>query len=597
MSSQAIALRHLFPLLYWWPMVNRDNLKSDLMAGFTGAVAVLPQGVAFATIAGMPPEYGIYAGIVPAIIAALFGSSWHLVSGPTTAASIVIFSVLSPHAEPGSTHYVQLALTLTFMVGLIQLGLGMARLGVLVNFISHSVVIGFTAGAAILIATNQVKHFTGLTIPRGASFSETWILVMQHLTEANLTLIAIGTVTLLSGIITKRFFPKLPYMIVALLAGSILGVVLSHLNPKVAISTVGALPISLPPLSAPLFSLNAFRELSTGALAVALLALTEAVSIARALGVRSGQNINGNQEFIGQGLSNLFGCFFSSYVATGSFNRSGLNYASGAKSPMASIFSGVMLPPILLLVGPWINYMPNAAMAGILFLVAWGLIDLHHIAQILRSEAAEKIILITTFTGTILLDLEVAILVGVFLSLTFYLARTSRPRVLFGVPDAQCPVRSFSTEPYVTECPQLRIARVDGSLFFAAVDHVRESLQQGCGDVKHLAIIASGINFVDLAGAEFLAREAHRRRQQGGGLYIIGAKDQVWEILAKGGYLDILGSNNMFQTKGVAIRLIHEKLRHEQCQICDKKIFLECLGQTNQDQLQSNLSNTQSTHH
>ncbi|MBF0422706.1 MAG: SulP family inorganic anion transporter [Magnetococcales bacterium] len=592
MSSQTVALRNLLPFLHWWPMVNRENLKSDLMAGLTGAVAVLPQGVAFATIAGMPPEYGIYAGIVPAIIAALFGSSWHLVSGPTTAASIVLFSVLSSHAEPGSTDYVQLALTLTFMVGLIQLGLGLARLGVLVNFISHSVVIGFTAGAALLIATNQVKHFTGLAIPRGSSFSETWIIVVQHFNEANLSLVVIGTVTLMTGILTKRFLPRQPYMIVALLAGSLLGVLLSHLNPQVPITTVGALPISLPPLSSPVFSLNTFRELTTGALAVALLALTEAVSIARALGVRSGQNINGNQEFIGQGLSNLFGCFFSGYVATGSFNRSGLNYASGAKTPMASILSGVMLPPILFLVGPWVNYMPNAAMAGILFLVAWGLIDLHHIAQILRSEPAERIILITTFAGTILLDLEVAILVGVFLSLTFYLARTSRPRVLFGVPDPQCPIRSFTTEPYVTECPQLRIARVDGSLFFAAVDHVRDALQQRSHSAKHLAIIASGINFVDLAGAEFLAQESHKRQQQGGGLYIIGAKDQVWEILTQGGYLETLGSNNMFQTKGVAIRLIHQRLNRQICQTCDKKIFLECHGKSYQDQIINNFPNT-----
>ena len=162
------------PFLSWWPMVNRRTLREDLMAGLTGAVVVLPQGVAFATIAGMPPEYGLYAGMVPAIIAALFGSSWHLVSGPTTAASIVLFSILSTYAEPGSVPYVQLAFTLTFMVGLIELSLGLARLGALVNFISHSVVIGFTAGAAILIATNQVKNFFGLPIPRGTSFVETW---------------------------------------------------------------------------------------------------------------------------------------------------------------------------------------------------------------------------------------------------------------------------------------------------------------------------------------------------------------------------------------------------------------------------------------
>ena len=158
---------------------TKQNLRDDLIAGLTGALVALPQGVAFATIAGMPPEYGLYAGMIPAIIAALFGSSWHLVSGPTTAASIVLFSVLSPHAEPGSAQYVSLALTLTFLVGLIQLVMGLARMGTLVNFISHSVVTGFTAGAAILIATNQVKHFFGLEIARGTSFSDTWSTLFQ----------------------------------------------------------------------------------------------------------------------------------------------------------------------------------------------------------------------------------------------------------------------------------------------------------------------------------------------------------------------------------------------------------------------------------
>ncbi|MBF0424618.1 MAG: SulP family inorganic anion transporter [Magnetococcales bacterium] len=576
MPVNATSMRRFFPFFLWWPLVNRETFKSDFLAGLTGAVAVLPQGVAFATIAGMPPEYGLYAGIVPAIVAALFGSSWHLVSGPTTAASIVLFSLLSAHAEPGSEQYVQLALTLTFMAGLIQLGLGAARLGVLVNFISHSVVIGFTAGAAILIATNQVRHFTGLPIPRGSSFSETWLAVFHQATQINPALITIGTVTLLTGVLVKRFLPRTPYMIVALVAGSLLGVIWRRFDPGVVISTVGALPISLPPLSAPEFSLEAFRELSAGALAVALLALTEAVSIGRALGVRSGQNIDGNQEFLGQGLSNLAGSFFSGYVATGSFNRSGLNYSSGAKTPMAAILSGLMLPPILFLVGPWVVYMPNAAMAGILFLVAWGLIDLHHIDQILRSEPAEKVILITTFAGTLLLDLEIAILVGVFLSLTFYLARTSRPRVLFGVPDPTCPRRGFTTEPYVTECPQLHIARVDGSLFFAAVDHVRESLDRQAENSPHLAIIASGINFVDLAGAEYLAQEARRRNQRGGGLYIIGAKEQVWETLVNGGYLDVIGPKNLFSTKGAAIRVIHQRLDRSKCALCSKKVFLEC---------------------
>lgn len=573
--------RRFLPFLLWWPMVGRATLKHDLIAGLTGAIVVLPQGVAFATIAGMPPEYGLYAGMLPAVIAALFGSSWHLVSGPTTAASIVLFSVLSPHAEPGSAAFVQNALTLTFMVGAIQLGLGLARLGALINFISHSVVIGFTAGAAILIATSQVKHFFGIELPRGSSFADSWGAVIARAAEIDPYIFGVAGFTLGLGVLTQRLAKRLPYMIVAMLGGSLLSVALKAFGgPGAAsISTVGALPGALPPLSSPQFTLGAFQDLATAALAVSLLALTEAVSIARALAVRSGQHIDGNQELVGQGLSNLFGSFFSSYVATGSFNRSGLNYAAGAKTPMASILASLLLVAIVLLVAPLAAYLPNAAMAGVLFLVAWGLIDFHHIRQILRAGHEETIIFGATFLATLLLNLEMAILLGVFLSLGFYLSRTSRPRVLSRVPDSRGERRKFVSDPALPECPQLKIVRIDGSLFFGAVSHVQEQLRALEAEQpgqKHLVIVASGINFIDLAGAEFLAQEARLRRAAGGDLWLIRVKPQVRETLENGGYLDYIGADHLFEGKSEAFAHIYARLDREVCRRCDKRIFREC---------------------
>lgn len=573
--------RRFLPFLLWWPMVGRATLKHDLIAGLTGAIVVLPQGVAFATIAGMPPEYGLYAGMLPAVIAALFGSSWHLVSGPTTAASIVLFSVLSPHAEPGSAAFVQNALTLTFMVGAIQLGLGLARLGALINFISHSVVIGFTAGAAILIATSQVKHFFGIELPRGSSFADSWGAVIARAAEIDPYIFGVAGFTLGLGVLTQRLAKRLPYMIVAMLGGSLLSVALKAFGgPGAAsISTVGALPGALPPLSSPQFTLGAFQDLATAALAVSLLALTEAVSIARALAVRSGQHIDGNQELVGQGLSNLFGSFFSSYVATGSFNRSGLNYAAGAKTPMASILASLLLVAIVLLVAPLAAYLPNAAMAGVLFLVAWGLIDFHHIRQILRAGHEETIIFGATFLATLLHNLEMAILLGVFLSLGFYLSRTSRPRVLSRVPDSRGERRKFVSDPALPECPQLKIVRIDGSLFFGAVSHVQEQLRALEAEQpgqKHLVIVASGINFIDLAGAEFLAQEARLRRAAGGDLWLIRVKPQVRETLENGGYLDYIGADHLFEGKSEAFAHIYARLDREVCRRCDKRIFREC---------------------
>lgn len=574
-------LARLLPFLRWWPMVNRTTMRSDLSAGLTGAIVVLPQGVAFATIAGMPPEYGLYAGMVPAIIAALFGSSWHLVSGPTTAASIVLFSSLSALAEPATAQYVTLALTLTFMVGVIQVAMGAARLGTLVNFISHSVVIGFTAGAAILIAANQIKNFFGLEIPRGTEFYETVWAVFADFDQINGYVVLVGVVTMATGIIFKRWVRRVPYMIAAMLGGSLVSFALNHWlgQEYTGITTVGSLPASLPPLSAPDLSLETIKSLAPTALAVTLFALTEAVSIARSLAARSGQHLDGNQEFLGQGLSNVAGSFFSGYVATGSFNRSGVNYQAGAKTPLAAVFAGSMLMLLVLLVAPLAAYLPNAAMAGILFLVAWGLIDFHHIKQIIQTSRSETAVLAVTFFGALFLELEFAIYMGVLLSLVLYLMRTSRPRVLPRVPNPNTPKRKFTTDSSLPECPQLKIIRIDGSLFFGAVSHVQESLRrfevQNPGQ-KHLAVVSSGINFIDIAGAEFIAREAEKRRARGGGLYLIRVKEGVCEPFKRGDYLRTVGDENIFPGKTEALSTIFAKLDPEVCKRCTKRIFLEC---------------------
>ncbi|MDP2832741.1 MAG: SulP family inorganic anion transporter [Pseudomonadota bacterium] len=571
-------LRPLLPFLNWFPRVNRGTVKADAMAGLTGALVALPQGVAFATIAGMPPEYGLYAGMIPAVIAALFGSSWHLVSGPTTAASIVLFSVLSPHAEPGSAHYVSLALTLTFLVGLIQIVMGFAKLGTLVNFISHSVVTGFTAGAAILIATNQVKHFTGLAIPRGSSFTETWSLAAAQVTTIQPGVFTVGLATLLLGIAVKRWLPKWPYMIVAMLGGSALAAVLIAWK-GVQLATVGALPDVLPPLSAPSLSSEDIRAVASGVVAVTLLALTEAVSIARALAARSGQHVDGNQEFVGQGLSNLFGSFFSGYVATGSFNRSGVNYAAGAKTPIAAMLAGMFLLVLVLLVAPWAQFLPNAAMAGILFLVAWGLIDFDEIIHVLKTSRAESAILLTTFAATLFLALEEAIIIGVLMSLSLYLSRTSKPQVRVRTPDPHSSKHKFTDAANAPECPQLRFIRIDGSLFFGATSHIRESLaaqDQANPGQKHVAIVAHGINFIDLAGAHYLAEEAERRREAGGGLYFIRVKDTLHEQLAESGALKNIGGANLFDSKTEAIEEIYKRLDRDVCRTCTARIFREC---------------------
>jgi SulP family sulfate permease len=570
----------IFPFLRWWPKVNRATAKADLIAGITGAMIVLPQGVAFATIAGMPPEYGLYAAMVPAVIAALFGSSWHLVSGPTTAISIAVFAAMSPLADPGSPQFISMVLTLTFLTGLFQLILGLARMGVLVNFISHTVVIGFTAGAALLIAASQVKNFFGISIERGAHFHVVIEQLFLQFGNLNPYVTAVGAITLVTGMLAKKLIPKLPYMIVAMVAGSIVAYLINmEFGAAITqIKTVGALPANLPPLSLPDFSYSTLHKVVFPALVVTMLALTEAVSISRAIAVKSEQRIDGNQEFIGQGISNIVGSFFSSYASCGSFNRSGVNYAAGAQTPLATVFASIFLLLILLLVAPLASYLPTAAMAGILFLVAWGLIDFHHIVSIGKTSLAETVILWVTLLGT-LINLEKGIFFGILLSLAIYLYRVSRPSIVPVVPAKEEGAYHFVSAYDHNECPQFRIMRINGSVFFGAVDHVQNSLVQ-IDEVnpqqKSVMINATGINFVDVAGAEMLAQEARRRRKLGGGLYLYRCKESVYKFLRKSDKLDDIGEGGFFPVMSNWMRPIYDTLDPEICRACKYRIFPEC---------------------
>lgn len=572
-------LRHLLPFLQWWPLVNRETLKKDFMAGLTGAIIVLPQGIAFATIAGLPPEYGLYTAMVTPIVAALFGSSRHLISGPTTAISIVVFSSLSRYAEPGSPEFIQMALTLTFLAGAYQFGFGLARLGTLVNFVSHTVVVGFTAGAAILIATSQVKHVLGVEIPRGESFAHTWMDIYQQLGDVNYFVLAVALGTLFTAILVKKLMPKAPHLLLALIVGALIALVVGA--QQHGISLVPPIPAHLPPPSTPDFSLATIQQLAPEAFAVALLGLIEAVSISRAIATKSHQRIDSNQEFIGQGLSNMAGSFFSSYAGSGSFTRSGVNYAAGAVTPMSAIFAALLLMLIVLLIAPLTAYIPVAAMGGVILLVAWNLIEFKQIKTLVRASASETGILVVTFLATLFLELEFAIYIGVLLSLVIFLSRTSHPEIVTLAPDRDDPkgkLINVETKP-VPQCPQLRILRIDMSIYFGSINHIENRLaevseKQG---IKHILLELSGANFIDVAGAEMLVHEAHSLEAAGGGLYFVGMKSRAWQFMAQGGFIREIGASHFFDSKAQAISSIYKRLDKSICETCVTRIFRECL--------------------
>ena len=581
LPSRAV-LSRLFPFLAWWPRVDRGSLRADMIAGLVGAIVVLPQGVAFATLAGLPPEYGLYCAMVPTIVAALWGSSLHAVSGPTNAISLVVFATVSTLAEPGSSQYVHLVLTLSFMSGLMMLAMGILRLGALVNFISHTVVVGFTAGAAMLIFDAQLSNFFGVYIPRNISFLRSIEVFVVQIPYIRPYVLLVGVATLATGILARRYLKQVPYMIAAMLAGSLLAFALNQAIgvEDTGIRTLGALPGALPPLSHPDFELEKLRKLLAIAVAITVLGLTEAVSIGRAIALKSGQRIDGNQEFIGQGLSNIAASFFSGFPASASFNRSGLNYEAGARTPLAAVFSALFLILVLIAVAPLMAYLPTASMAAILFLVAWGLIDFASMRNIVRASRSETAVLALTFAATLLLELEFAILAGVMLSLLVYLKRTSRPSMRSLVPDPRHATRKMAVlEAGLTECPQLKILRIEGSIYFGAVNHVGahfDTLREVSPGQKNLLLLAKSINFVDVAGAELLAHEAEQRRKMGGQLYLYSLRQPVRDMLARGGYSGQIGQANIFATKHEAIGGVFARLDRAVCASCHARIFNEC---------------------
>ena len=504
--------RHtLFPFLSWLPRQTRASVGRDAMVGLSGAVLALPQSIAYALIAGLPPEYGLYAAIIPVLIACLWGSSWHLICGPTAAISIVLYASVSPLAVPGSQDYITLILLLTFLAGVFQWLLGMLRFGALVNFVSHSVVLGFTLGAAVVIALGQLPNLLGLDLPSQATAIKSLMALVDHSGEWDHASLALGLGTLLVGALLKYRVPRWPTLLIALALGSLVAWLWPAMFGHVA--RVSSFIGKLPPFSPLPMDLDMILRLLPSAVAVGMLGLVTSLSIARSLSARSQQLLDANQEVRAQGLSNIVGGFFSGYLSAGSFTRSGLSYEAGACSPLAGVFSALWVALFALFGAALIAQIPIPSMAASILLISWGLVDRRGIRALFRVSRAEFLVMALTCVATLLLELQTAIYAGVLASLFFYLKRTSQPRVQHW--------RDGDED----------VLRVGGSIFFGASHYLQVRLQRLQGE--RVVIEAQQINFIDYSGVEMLHQEARRLRGLGRRLTLRRARPQVVEELKK----------------------------------------------------------------
>jgi len=504
--------QRLLPFLSWLPRQTRASVRRDLLVGLSGAILALPQSIAYALIAGLPAEYGLYAAIVPVLIACLWGSSWHLICGPTAAISIVLYASVSPLAVSGSDDYITLILLLTFLAGVFQWLLGMLRFGALVNFVSHSVVLGFTLGAAVVIALGQLPSLLGLDLPSQATALKTLESLLAHAGEVDWPSLVLGLGTLLLGVALKLLRPRWPGLLITLTIASLLVWLLPGVFAHVQL--VPGFAGQLPPLSPlPLLDFELILRLLPSAVAVGMLGLVTSLSIARSLSSRSEQLIDANQEIRGQGLSNMVGSWFSGYLSSGSFTRSGLSYDAGARSPLAGVFSALWVALFAVAGASLIAHIPIPAMAASILLICWGLIDHRAMRALLRVSRSEFLVMALTAAATLLLELQTAIYAGVLASLFFYLKRTSRPRI------------QQSREG------DADVLRVGGSIFFGASHYLQVRLQRCQG--PDVVIDARQINFIDFSGVDMLHREARRLRRAGGSLTLHRARPQVIEELHK----------------------------------------------------------------
>jgi SulP family sulfate permease len=559
---------------------RKQDLSPDLIAGVTVAAVAIPQSIAYASIAELPPQYGLYAAVVAAIVGSLWGSSRHLATGPVNAVSLLVLPVLLGVAAVGTPEFLMAASTLALMVGVLNITLAVLRFGALVTLASRSVLIGFTAGAAIHIAVGQLKHLLRIEVPAAPELYHQMLAVVSEIHQVHPLSLGLGLGTLGLLVVLRRFGPKVPAALGAITAAA-LAVAVFGLHDQ-GVKVVGAIPRSLPPLTWAnlhhLPNLEMIRDMGMGALAVAALGLVEAVASGQALARRSGDRIDSNQEFFGQGLANLATGLFSGYPCSGSFTRSAVAQQVGGRTPLTGIVTGVTVLLGMLLFAPYARFIPRAAIAGVLLSIAWGMIGRHEIRRVFKTSRTESAIMGVTFLATVTQPLDFAILAGILFSLAFFVIRSSLPRVYQVVPDRL--FRHLVQSGDAPVCPQLAIMNIRGPLFFGAVHHIEEELRHNLVDNpgQHLLVLRMhGVDIIDLSGIEMLEATVNTYRSFGGDVYLVRLREPVEQVMRDSGFLDFIGLDHILPQEGAIEYLFEDVLDPAVCIYeCELRVFAEC---------------------
>lgn len=556
--EQKSRLSRYLPVLNWGRAYQKEWLSGDLLAGLIVAIMLVPQGMAYALLAGLPPQVGLYASIVPLFLYGLLGTSRTLAVGPVATVSLLVASGVGQFAEVGTAVYFQYALTLALMVGIIQALMGVFRVGFLVNFLSHPVLAGFTSAAAIVIGFSQIKHLLGIAMPR-LEFFDTVVYSVEHLAETNSVTLLIGAGCIaillffkyvLGGQLKRLNVPKhiaVPITksgpLVIVLLGTIVVMAL-QLQTTDGVKVVGDVPAGLPPLTLPLFDLTVWQQLLPTALAISFVGFMESISVAKSLASKKRQKVDSDQELIALGIANLGAAFTGGYPVTGGFSRSVVNYEAGANTGLASMITAVLIALTVIFLTPLFYFLPQAVLAAIIIVAVIGLIDiktLRHVWQYNKGDAAAMIL---TFLAVLAVGIETGILVGVAAAIFMFILRTSRPHVAIvgKLPNSETYLNILRHQ--VQTCPKAVAVRVDESLYFANAKYLEDTVLQCVADnpeIEDFVLIGTAVNFIDASALETLESLHQELNDARVNFHLAAIKGPVMDRLKKIGFIAEFG--------------------------------------------------------
>ena len=562
-------LEKAIPAIAWLKNYDKKNLLPDFMAGLVVAVMLVPQAMAYALLAGLPPVMGLYASTIPIIIYALFGSSRQLAVGPSAIIAILTLSAVSAASGENLSEYATLAVLLALMVGLIQSSLGFLRAGFITNFLSHAVISGFTSAAAIVIALSQLKHILGVKLEHTHSTIGFFAELSKHINESNLITAGIGIAGIALLLTFKKLMPKFPAAILVVI-GSSLAVYFLQLN-TMGVKIVADVPQGLPHFVLPIINLNSVKALLPAAFTIAFISFMESIAVASTFAAKDKYKLDANKELIGLGLANIFGAFFQAFPVAGGFGRSAVNYQAGAKTQLAALITAVLIIATLLFMTPLFYYLPNSALAAIVVVAVIGLIDFHELKHLWKLRRADAYSLLVAFFATLFIGVEQGIIIGVVFSLLTFIWRSAYPHTAeLGLLESKNVFRNVNRYPEVKTHPDIFISRIDASLYFANMAFIEKCLNDVIAErpeIKHIILDFSAVNDIDAVALCSLEDRINDYAHNSITVYIAGMKGPVRDMVKKAGWLDKYGNNIQYLNVQQALDAIIPKSE-------DKKLVL-----------------------